>query len=346
MGKCGEIMMHRARLVAQGKIELEEVQQPTPAQKEVLIRVAYAGICGSDVHAYLGKHPFVKPPIVLGHEVSGIIEDSKDGRFQIGEKVTIEPSVTCGHCYNCLQGRYNICQELRVIGCAGYDGGYAEFIVVPGNNVIHLPTAWHLKRGALVEPTAVAVHAVKLSRLKRGEPVVVFGAGTIGLLTVAVAKAFGAGETCVVDLLDSRLKIAEGQGATLVINPQKLSLDKTLPVGFSGGVGVILDSVVDELTIGQGFAWARNGARVVIIGIPASKIRVDMALVQDHEFELIGSLLYTREDYEVAIRLLDNGSVNADQLITDIYPLSRAAEALASSKDRADHSVKTLLDCT
>jgi len=197
--------MLRARLVAPEKILLEKVDIPQVGEKEVLIKVKVCGICGSDIHSYRGKHPFVHPPIVLGHEFSGTVHRVGDGvkDFSPGDKVTVEPNIVCGKCYNCLHGRYNICANLKVIGCVGYDGAFEV----------------SFEEAALAEPTAVALHAVRKAGQKIGDRVVILGAGTIGLLTLQVAKLAGAKEVIVTDLIDFRLDKAKDLGASEIINP-------------------------------------------------------------------------------------------------------------------------------
>ncbi|MHA2288686.1 MAG: zinc-dependent alcohol dehydrogenase, partial [Promethearchaeota archaeon] len=209
---------------------LEEVEEPRPGTAEVCLKISYCGICGSDLHVFKGKHPFVPLPATPGHEFSGIISSiggSVSG-FKVGDRVTVEPSLVCGKCYNCKIGRYNICNELRVMGCQG-DGAMADYLVVPADKLILIPDNLSLKHATLVEPLAVGVHATNKCGNLLNKNVVIIGAGMIGLsVLICVVKA-GAERIIVTDLSDERLELAEKLGSTQIINASKTnSVEKIL----------------------------------------------------------------------------------------------------------------------
>ena len=185
------------------KFELVEREITEPQEDEVVIEVAYAGICGSDLHAYLGEHPLVEPGKILGHEFTGKITKKGDGvtNFEIGDYVVVEPSLTCGKCYSCTHGRYNICYELDVIGCTKTDGGFQEYIKLPANKVYKVEGI-PLKRATLTEPFAVSIHGVRRSSFKPGDDVMVIGCGPIGFFVTAFLCFSGVGKLVVVDLLE------------------------------------------------------------------------------------------------------------------------------------------------
>jgi len=316
--------MLQAKLVAPEKILLEDVDVPEPGENEVLIKVKVCGICGSDIHSYKGKHPFVHPPIVLGHEFSGKIHQAgtKVSSFSPGDRVTVEPNIVCGRCYNCLHGRYNICTNLKVIGCVGYDGALSEYIVVPENKVLKLPDDISFEKAALIEPIAVAVHAVRKAEQKIGDKVVILGAGTIGLLVMQIAKLAGTEKTTITDLLDYRLERAKNLGADEVINSKSQDLVKLIHKEYGkDGIDLIYDCVGIEETISQAIQIARKGIRIMVVGVPEERIRVDLSLVQDRELEIVGSLMYTREDFTTAIDLIQKEKIKVKSLVTHYFKL-------------------------
>lgn len=337
--------MIKARLVGVRNIRIVEEPKPVAPEGYVLVKVTYAGVCGSDMHAFLGEHPFVKPPIAFGHECAGIVADDANPRFTKGEKVVLEPNVVCGECYNCKRGRYNLCSNLEVIGCVGVDGGYAEYIAVHESRLARVPLRWDLKRAVMVEPAAVCVHAVKQGQVKYGDKVVVIGAGTIGLLAAQSTLAAGASEVIISDPIDSRLGLAKQLGITHEVNPLKVSLRDVIWEKFPEGADVIFDGVANETTINQCIETARKGTKIVVLGVPTGMVNVNLAFVQDRELELVGTLMYTREDYNRTIEWIDSGVLKVDELITDVLPLIKAHEALEKAISRTSNSIKVLLDC-
>ena len=208
--------MRRLIIPEPKNIILENVEEPTPGSKEVTIKIAYCGICGSDLHAFKGEHPFISLPATPGHEFSGIV--STIGKnvydFKAGDRVTVEPSLVCGQCYNCKTGRYNICLNLRVMGCQG-DGAMADYLIVPADKVVPIPKNLSLKHAALVEPLAVGVHAVKRGGDLFNKNVVIIGAGTIGLSVLLCVVKAGAKNIIITDLSYERLELARQLGANL-----------------------------------------------------------------------------------------------------------------------------------
>jgi L-iditol 2-dehydrogenase len=337
--------MRQVRLVADRELVVEDVPVPEVRAGEALVRTSAVGICGSDVHAYHGRHPFVHPPIVLGHEFGGTVTalGSPTEGIRVGQMVTVEPSVVCGVCENCRRGRYNICASLQVLGCVGWQGAQAEYIRVPAAKIIPLPRDWSGERGALVEPAAVAVHAIRQGRLMDRSRVVILGAGPIGLMTLQAAKAHGAAEVTVIDLVPARLERARAFRA-----------DHTLPGGDGvvaavhrlwgpEGVDLIFDCVAVAQTVDQALRMARKGIRIVVVGVPAGSVPVDLSLVQDRELELVGTLMYRREDFDEAIRLMEAGTMAPEQMVTHRLPLERAADAFRLIDAQPDRVCKVLL---
>jgi len=300
-------------------LRLEHVDLAEPRPGEARLRPLAIGICGSDLHVLAGHHPFVEYPVLPGHEIAAevvAVGDDADGAW-IGARVALEPSLVCGTCRNCRAGRYNICESLRVMGFQA-PGGMAEAFNAPLDRLHRLPDALADTVGALVEPVAVATHAVRLAKEIAGEldgaDVAVVGAGTIGLLCAQVARAAG-GEVKISDLDDARSEIARDFGFTTLGTLGERAFDVVFEcVGNEGA----LRGAVDAL---------RKGAAVIVVGVYGSDPKLQAGLIQDRELCLQGSLMYTSEDYREAIRLLVEGSIDADRMITSVHPLANVEEA-------------------
>ena len=337
--------MLQANLINSKEFILQEVEPPVPKADEVLIQVALAGICGSDLHAYHGKHPFISFPIVLGHEFSGTIvglgERVPKGKFELGQRVTVEPSLVCGACYNCRNGRYNICDELKVIGCQT-DGAYKELIAVPEQKVIPLDHRLGFDDGAMLEPLAVAVHAVERGNVKTGDKVLVIGAGTIGLLLAQAAKASGA-QVVVADIVETRLNIALQLEVDGVIHSKSEDIQKSLWSKFKDGADVIFECVGIPQTVRQAVTLARKGSRIVIVGVIGEEVLLPVGLIQDRELELVGDLMYTRKDFELAQNYVLQGHVKLDKLKSKVFPLVEIKQAFEYVCSHPETTLKVFL---
>lgn len=202
------------------KIVVKEIDIPEIAANEVLIKVKSAGICGSDLHTYKGLHPFRKPPVIIGHEVAGEIVKVGEAvtRLAAGDRVTVEPQTGCGICEYCLAGLVNYCEQRGAPGIGGWYGTMAEYFAAPEQTVFKLPEGMSFDQGVLVEPFAVGVHAVRKAGIGLGDKVAILGAGPIGLLAMAAAKAAGATTLLVTDVMDYALEGAIKMGATHSLN--------------------------------------------------------------------------------------------------------------------------------
>jgi len=336
--------MKQAELYAPESMRLIETDIPCPGAGEILIEVRRVGICGSDLHAYHGKHPFIQLPVVPGHEFSGLVaevgENVRD--FAPGQRVTVEPSLVCGECYNCRHNRYNICENLKVIGCQT-TGALGEYLVVPADKVLAIPESVSFDQAALVEPAAVAVHAVRKGNMTPGANAYVMGGGTIGLMTLQVAKALGAGKVAISDLLPDRLSLARELGADETINPRIEDPQSKIQSIFPDGVDIIFECVGVPATVHEAIRVARKGARLILAGVFEEDIPVPLGQVQDRELELIGTLMYQYDDFPTAIELIHSGQVKADPLISHHFPLEEAARAFSVADSRSG-ALKVLID--
>ncbi|MGB9836063.1 MAG: zinc-dependent alcohol dehydrogenase [Candidatus Saccharicenans sp.] len=328
------------------KVEIRDVPRPVPAAGQVLLRIKRIGICGSDIHAYYGKHPYIKCPIVQGHEFSAEVAELGAGvrQFKVGDRVTVRPQLTCGQCYQCRQGNYHICENLKVIGCQA-DGAAQEFLAVPEELVVKLPDSINYDLGAMVEPLAVGVHAVgKLSEI-RGQNIVVLGAGPIGNLTAQAAKALGARSVMIADISEVRLEIARKCGIDFMVNNSKQDLGEEIRRQFGEArAEAILECVGSEKTIGLAIDLARKGSEIIVVGVFEEKPKVDFGLIQDRELRVLGSLMYKKEDYETAIGLIEAKKVYLEPLISRHFTIRQYAEAYKYIESNREKTMKVLID--
>lgn len=339
-------LMRQANLVEPRRVVIQEVPTPVPGSGEVRIAVAACGICGSDVHAFLGEHPFITAPIVIGHEFSGVVDAVGPDvvGLSLGLRVTVEPGLTCGECEPCRSGRYNICENLAVLGCQS-TGAMAEHVVVPAKNVVPLLEGMSFEQGAMVEPAAVAVHALRRASLSRVDRLLIIGAGPIGLLTLQVAAAWWNPTVVVTDIVDARLHLAAQLGATYTVNTSRESLSDFCRdiFGKSSAMDLVMECVGSQVTLAQAIESVKKGGRVVIVGVPATDPCIKMSWVQDRELELLGTLMYTRPDFEEAMRLIANGTVRTETLISKRFPLAETSRALEDLLRNRETTVKTLI---
>ncbi len=336
--------MRRVKLTEPKKAIVEEVDIPEPGPEEVLMKISYCGICGSDLHASIGKHPFVPLPATPGHEFSGWVEKVGENvqDFKKGQRVTSEPNLVCGECYNCKIGRYNICENLRVMGCQG-DGAMADYFLLPANKTVGIPDELSLRDAALVEPIAVGVHAAHRAGDLLGKNVVIIGAGMIGLAVLANVVKAGAKKIWVSDFAEDRLEIAKKMGADRVINASKdvPSIVKK-ESGFEG-IDVTFECVGVGAALRTSMACIRKGGRVVVMGVYGDQAKINAANLQDQEMELVGTLMYTMRDIKEAIELLAEDSVPCDEIIGKVFPINEADKAFEYARNHKD-VIKVLLE--
>jgi len=341
------VTMKRAKLNGIKSVILEESPEPTAAPGEVVVAVKACGICGSDIHAYFGEHPLMKPPLVLGHEFSGVIDSIGNGvdGMHTGDRVTVEPLLVCGQCEKCLSGRYNVCEDLRVMGCHA-DGAFAEKFAVPADKIIPLPDDVSFAEGALVEPAAVAHHAACRAQLQGGEKILIFGAGPIGLFTLQMLKVYGAGEVACVDVSDYRLQLAQKLGADDTMNPSQDDMRRLkelrcegkefdLIVDCVGGSGKALDQALDI---------AAKGSRILAVGILEANVQMQyLTWIAEHELELIGSFTYVREDFEKTVLLMQKGRVSTEGIASHCFTLDKAVDAFKLVESPDENFIKAII---
>ncbi|PID57382.1 alcohol dehydrogenase [candidate division KSB3 bacterium] len=331
-------------------VRVEEVEYPHMKAGDVLIKMKSVGVCGSDVHYYkhgkIGSY-IVDKPMILGHEAAGEIVAVSENvkQFKVGDRVAIEPGYTCRKCVYCKSGRYNLCPDVTFMATPPIHGAYVEYVAWPADFVFHLPENMTYDHGALMEPLAVGMHAVRRSRLKAGESVMILGAGTIGLVTLLAAKAAGAGEIIVADLEDLRLTMAQSMGATQVVNVARenpVEVIQELTKGF--GMDVVFETAGSIPATQQTVALAARGGRIVWVGL-AGQDSFPMPVVQaiDKELDIMGIFRYANV-YPYAIQLVSSGRINIDPLVTHRYGLGQVTEALNVAHERRDGAIKVIID--
>jgi 2-desacetyl-2-hydroxyethyl bacteriochlorophyllide A dehydrogenase len=315
-------------------INIELVDRPEPGANEVLVRSSVVGICGSDMHAAHGSHPFVDLPMRPGHEVVGVVTevgtDVDEGL--IGTRVVVEPNLACGHCPQCTGGRYNICSDLKVFGCQT-PGGMTDYFAIAADRVVPLPDDLHDRWAALIEPAATPVHAVRRAGDLHGRKVVVLGAGPIGLFVLLAARAAGAERVVVADLVHSKRALAERLGADGSFDPASAEAAKQAHDVLGGKADVVFDCVSRESTVRLGIQVLEKGGSLMIVGVPSGPTSIDLDLIQDRELTVQGNLMYVREDVLRAIELLRTRPFRFEDFVTAEFDLAQAAEAFRASDD-------------
>lgn len=342
--------MKTAVMKAIGKIELEEREIPQLKEGEVLIKIGYVGICGSDVHYFetgaIGDF-VVNPPFVLGHEAAGTIVALGKGvdSLKIGDRVAMEPGKTCGHCEFCRTGRYNLCPDVQFFATPPYDGVFQEYVAYDASMCFRLPDNVSLMEGALIEPLAVGFHAANQGGAHIGQKAVVFGSGCIGLMCLLALKAEGVTEVYVVDVIDKRLEKAMELGAAGVINSSKENaVERIMELAGGYGVDLAIDTAGADVTINQGIRMVKPGGTIVCVGYSRSgKVTLDMSVALNKEITFRTVFRY-RHIYPMAIAAVSSGLINLRNVVTDTFTLDEIQEAMVKSVNDKVNIVKAVIE--
>lgn len=304
-------------------VTFKEIKEPELGENKVLLKVAYVGICGTDLNIFAGTHPRAKAPLIMGHEFSATVA-SENSRFPIGTKVTVNPLLSCGHCGPCLSGKSHVCNDLKLVGI-DVDGGMAQFVAVDEEKIIGLPDALSLKTGALAEPVAVAVHAIRKAKFLVGDRAVVFGAGTIGLCVALTLRIYGASDVIVIETNELRLKKAAQLGFT-TLNPAKDKVNEFIIHLTQGeGIDYVFDCAGHPAVLAQVTEIVKVHGTVVIVA--GYKKPTELNLLQGMFKELTMQFVrvYSSRDIELALELLVKHSLFAE-IITHILHAKEAQQ--------------------
>ncbi len=339
--------MRQATMVEPGRIEFGEIAAPTPGEGQVLLRIERIGVCGSDVHVNHGKHPFTGYPVVQGHEFSATVEAVGPGvkGVEPGMKATARPQVVCGECAQCKRGDYHICDTLKVEGFQA-PGCAQDYFVTDADKVIVLPDSFTHEQGALVEPVSCGVHATgRVAARIAGHNVVVLGAGPIGNLVAQAARCRGARRVLIVDLSDYRLEKARACGLEYTSNATEETLAEASKRVFGDeGFDVAFEAVGVEATMTAAIETIGKGGVIVVVGVFGEQPRLNLALVQDRELSLVGTLMYKHEDYVQAVEWIRSGQVITGPLVTTHFSFEHYADAYRFIDDQRDKALKIMID--
>ncbi len=341
--------MRAARLYGPGDLRLEEIPVQDPAPDEVVVRVSANGLCGSDIHFYEdGKlGPFtVTEPYTPGHEASGTVVDAAeavDGP-EVGQRVAIEPGIPCRRCEFCKSGRYNLCPDVVFLSAPPVDGTFAEYVTLAADFAHPLPDSVGDEAGAFVEPVSVGIQACRRAGLRAGDTFAVLGAGPIGLVTMAVAHAFGAAEGYAVDLLDNRLALADDLGAAAAVNASEVDPVEAITQWTEGrGVDVVFDTSGSSSACKLTPLIARRGGVVTLVGWPEqASFPYNIETVLDKELDIRGVNRYCNT-YPTAISLLASGKLDVAPLITHRFPFDAIIEAVAFASEHPAETIKVMI---
>jgi L-iditol 2-dehydrogenase len=310
------------------KFDYMDVEKPKIGADDVLINVKACAICGSDVHGYDGQSGRRIPPIIMGHEASGVIAEVGENvtKYQAGDKVTFDSTIYCGECYYCKQGLINLCENRMVLGvsCSDYrnEGAMAEYVAIPSRILYRIPGGVTFNQAAMVEPLSIAVHAVRISPVKIGYKAVVLGAGTIGLLLIQCLKTAGCSEIIVVDLDDSKLETAKKFGATQTIGKEEAdTTSRILKLTNGRGADIAFEAVGINPTFNTAVACVRRGGSVVLVGNVSPKVDFPLQSCVTRQISLFGSCASAGE-YDICLDLISRHKVDVDSLISQAVPLS------------------------
>ncbi|MCK5547690.1 MAG: alcohol dehydrogenase catalytic domain-containing protein [Thermoplasmata archaeon] len=342
-------------LVAKAKFEIAEIPKPAIEKPDdVLIKIKSVGVCGSDrhyfIHGRIGS-AVVDFPFIIGHETAGVVCEvgSKVGRVKSGDRVIVEPGISCGKCEACLEGLQNLCPEVRYLACGderGLEGCLKEYLVMPEDNFFHLPDNISFEEGTLIEPLSISLYSVNISDLEAGQSAAVFGSGPMGLTALASARAHGAALTFATDLIDERVEMARALGADHAFNPRKTDVVEEIMEKTGGrGVDVAFEAAGEQETMDHAVKTLKLGGRLVIIGIPATSDYIGLLAEPARRKGLvIKNVRRQVRSVEKAIELVRGGMVNVKRLITHRFTLEETGRAFEILSNYRDGVVKAVIN--
>lgn len=332
-----------------GKMGFVEREIPQPADNEVLVKLEYVGICGSDMHYYetgrIGDY-VVEPPFVLGHEPGGVVVEIGKNvtHLKVGDRVALEPGKTCGHCEYCREGKYNLCPDVVFFATPPVDGVFQEYVAHEAALCFKLPENVDTLEGALIEPLAVGFHAANQGGAHAGQTAVVFGAGCIGLVSMMALKAEGVSRVYVVDIMQKRLDKAMELGATGVINSMNTDVQEEIGRLTGGkGVDLVIETAGMEVTTRQAIHVTKKGATIVLVGYSKTgEMTLPLSLALDKELTFKTVFRY-RHIYPMAIEAVASGKVNLKGIVSNIFNFDDIQAAMDKSVSDKANIVKSVV---
>lgn len=316
------------------ELSVEDVPVPKPCKGEVLIKTMVVGVCGSDLEVYEGKFKHAKPPMILGHEGGGIIEELGTGVTGIsrGSRVVVECVLHCGTCEFCRKKRYGLCESGKIIGLIGADGEYAEYFVAPAENCYPLPEQIDWSEAAMTDTLAGPQHGLKGIEINQGDTAAVFGAGPAGLLFCALIKERGASSVYIVDIQEHRLQLGLQFGADLTIHAQREESVQIIRDSTGGrGVDVVVEAAGSQKALSEGMQVLRKGGYLLLYGVFGGPVNVDLQPIQFCEYTVVGSCGL---DYPAALEFIGRRTVPVERMVTHRFELEGLVDAFESGMIR------------
>lgn len=331
------------------EVVIKELPLPEISPDEVLVKVMAVGVCGSDIHYYehgrIGRY-IVEKPLILGHECAGIVADvgGKVIRLKVGDRVAVEPGVTCGRCEACKTGKYNLCPDVRFLATPPVDGAFVQYFKHREDFIFPIPDNLSFEAASLNEPFSVGIHAARRANLKPASDVAIMGLGPVGLMTIVAAKAFGARRIFTVDLEPIRLEAARKLGATHVYNGREVDAVAEIMKETSNiGVDAAFETAGNPGTLKSSMSVLKRGGKMLIIGLPPQdEVPLNIPMIADKEMDIYGIFRYSNT-YAQGIDFLAAGISDVNTLITDHYPLEKAGEALERARTNKSGSIKVMV---
>lgn len=325
---------------------VRRMPKPLPGHGEVRIRSRFAGICGSDVHAYVGHHVRRRLPLAPGHEVSGTVDALGPGVIgpEPGTPVVVNPEIGCGHCADCAAGWSNLCRDKVLMGTRPWPGAFAEYFCAPSDNLFVLPDGISLRAAALTEPVSVAVHALRKVETRKCEPALVIGAGGIGSTLLVAAKLMGWNHVTVSDVVASKLEVASALGADAVVDVAGANLSEELSRKGLPAPGVIFVAASGPTLIDSCIAAARSRAAIVLLGQFSEAGIIDIDKGRIREQTIVGSFTYTRRDFADAVALISENAEIFSPLISRVVSLDTVDHVIREMAAGHSRATKVMID--
>jgi len=339
--------MKVVRYLGPEKLEIQKIEKPMIGESEVLLKVKACGICGSDVHGFLGLTGRRHEPMTMGHEFAGEIEEigTKIARFNKGDGVIVQPINFCGKCDNCKQGLTNMCQNKKFFGVLNVDGAMAEYLAVPEKLLYPLPKNLSYTVGAMTEPYAVAYGSIKKAGDLKGKTVLIIGSGMIGLCVLQLVKLLEPRKVIVADISESRLRMALDVGADSIIQSSAEDLEERIRVLTDKKmIDISFEAVGLQRTANQSIKCLNNGGKAIWVGMSQREMEINMQDIVCFARQVIGSFNYTHEEFGEVVELIGSGAVAAEKLISKIITLEDAPQAFIDLYHKPDELIKVIIE--
>lgn len=338
--------MKASRFLGNKTFAVTDLPTPHAGPGELVLRNQVCGVCGTDVHIYHGEpgSADVNPPVVLGHEYSGEVVEVGEGvtGFAVGDHVTVDPNIYCGHCAYCQNGKKQLCPSMEAIGVTR-DGGFAQYSRIPASQAFKLEPTVPWEAAAMAEPLACCLHGIDLAGIQVGDKVCVVGGGAIGLLMVQLAKLSGASQIVLSEPNEKRRQVGLQLGANAAIDPTRPDAQEAFAQVLDGGANVVIECVGNVPAVKSAFQFAGKGATVLLFSVPKVDATFDLPLFDVYKKELtIKGSFVNPDTHARAVALINSGKVDFGPIITHRFPLDQLPEAIAMQM--SDASIKVVVE--